>query len=191
MIEVSRQHGVRYPHIEQLSKKLIATFGTVNKITAKVVCEPGGLLCELVINRIYDNKVTFEIPNGKGGHRYMHLSYEQVEYPPYSMAARACAMNDAQTLYLIDDEKMGKNKREKQEALRRKYVEEHWQDFYDDLVIGMQKFFERQEPPLLLMSDVLAWIERRKEIAIELKQLQKETAGIEHKLKAAKVFWPE
>ncbi len=144
MFEVSRHIDVLYPGIDQLAKTLIANFGTAKKCTTKVVCEPGGMLCELVVSSIYYNQVIFEIPNGKGGHRYLHLSYEQVEYPAGSIAARACAMNDAQALYPID-EKMGENKKRKQEALRRQHVEEHWHDFYDNIVQGSKVFYERQK----------------------------------------------
>jgi hypothetical protein len=141
-----------YSGVKRISAALSKSYGTADKATAKIVGDDG-LLQEMVISAVHSCYVVVERPNGKGGHSYPFYSYEHVEYPPGSTAARAVAYNEAQALYPIDD-KMGKTKKEKQEALRREYVLDHWQDFYDGMVMGMRDWQERQLRPLPVYHDV-------------------------------------
>lgn len=115
-MQLPRYPGVRYPSIERLAIKLGA---------------------------VYDQRVVLEMPNHRGGHRYLSLDYEQIEYPHYSMACRAIISHDAVRQF-PDDPRKRPERQAKIEEQRRDYVEDHWRDIYYDVMTAMVKWRLRQ-----------------------------------------------
>lgn len=114
LVKLPRYPGVRYPSIERVA----ITLGTL-KINVG-----GGQMKPFKVVAVYDQRVVLEMPNHKGGARYLSLSYEQIEYPLYSIACRAIVADDALRLF----------PRRNQAAQRDEYVEEHWRDIYPSVM---------------------------------------------------------
>jgi hypothetical protein len=135
-MHLPRYPGARYPTIERLGSNL----GT---LPIHVGC---GEMREFVVSAIYDQRVVLEIRNHQGGHRYLSLSYEQVEYPLYSIASRAIASHEAQRLY-PDDPRGRADRQARIEAQRRLYVDDHWRDVYPAVMDEMAEWRLRNSTP--------------------------------------------
>ena len=132
-MQLPRYPGVRYPSIEPLA----ITLGTLKINVGEGVLKPFKVVA------VYDQRVVLEMPNHRGGHRYLSLSYEQIEYPLYSMACRAIVSHDAQRLF-PDDPRQRPDRQAKIEAQRSDYVDDHWRDAYFAVTQGMALWRMRQ-----------------------------------------------
>ena len=142
-----------YLCIEKINEGFKSKIGTGERYKIQLISKDW-VVTEVAVSWIYSEYVVLEFPR-KGqfnivpqkncGHRYVRMSYEQIEkeidYPYGSYAARAVARNEAEILYPTPENPKRLSEVKKK---REKYVDEHWRKIHPSIVEFMPKYETRQ-----------------------------------------------